>query len=286
MKPKAAPRRSTSSGRFIRALRRRLEELYVRYNRRDYVHPDPLEFLYRYEALRDREIAGLVASSLAYGRVSQILRSVSQVLVRMGPPAEFIEGATQYSLRREFRGFKHRFTTGEEMASMLLGVKRMIGRYGSLERCFRSGLGEKDDNVLPALRAFTSQLNSSVGLRRSSLVPLAEDGSACKKLNLYLRWMVRRDSVDPGGWSGVPASKLIVPLDTHMHRLCLAVGLTRRKQANMCTALEVTAAFREMAPDDPVRYDFALTRLGIRDAPELGEWLSSLSGKQRGAAAL
>jgi uncharacterized protein (TIGR02757 family) len=267
-------------------LRRRLETLHGKYNRREYVHPDPLEFLYRYGDLRDREIIGLVASSLAYGRVAQILQSVSRVLARMGPPAAFVEASNGRSLRREFRGFKHRFTTGEEVASLLLGVKRMIGRYGSLESCFYSGLDEDHENVLPALRAFTSQLNSSVGLRRSSLVPLAEDGSACKKLNLYLRWMVRRDGVDPGGWSRVPASKLIVPLDTHMHKLSLAMGLTRRKQANMCTALEVTASFRKLTPDDPVRYDFALTRLGIRDELEIESWLSSFAARGRSVAAV
>jgi uncharacterized protein (TIGR02757 family) len=286
VKLRTAPRGEMSRVKPIRALRRRLDELYGRYNRREYVHPDPLEFLYRYEDLRDREIAGLVASALAYGRVAQILRSVSHVLDRMESPAAFVGSSDADSLRRDFRGFKHRFTTGEEMASMLLGVKRMIDRYGSLESCFCSGLAESDDSVLPALRAFTSQINSSVGLRRSSLVPLADDGSACKRLNLYLRWMVRRDGVDPGGWDRVPASRLIVPLDTHMHRLSLAMGLTSRKQANMCTAMEVTAAFREMRPDDPVRYDFALTRLGIRDELRIERWLSSLSPRTRGAAAV
>ncbi len=97
------------------------------------------------------------------------------------------------------------------------------------------------------------------------LLPSPGKGSACKRLNLFLRWMVRSDDVDPGGWSGVDAGKLIVPLDTHMHRMGLEVGLTRRKQADMQAALEVTRAFRTIAPEDPVRYDFALTRLGIHD---------------------
>ncbi|MBW2545477.1 MAG: TIGR02757 family protein, partial [Deltaproteobacteria bacterium] len=95
-------------------------------------------------------------------------------------------------------------------------------------------------------------------------VPLPAKGSACKRLNLFLRWMVRRDDVDPGGWDDIPPSKLVIPLDTHMHRICLAFGFTKRKQADMKTALEITDSFRAIVPDDPVRYDFALTRLGIR----------------------
>ena len=99
---------------------------------------------------------------------------------------------------------------------------------------------------------------------RNSLLPLPDRGSACKRLNLFMRWMVRQDAVDPGGWSGVPLSKLIIPLDTHMHRISRAMGLTSRRQADMGTAMEVTRAFQKFAPDDPLRYDFVLTRLGIR----------------------
>jgi uncharacterized protein (TIGR02757 family) len=249
--------------------------LYSKYNRAEFVHPDPLEFLRRYDDVRDREIVALVASSLAYGRVTQILRSVSRALVRMEFPAKYLRESTEKSLRRDFRGFKHRFTTGDDLALMLLGAKRLSERYGSLQNAFRSGMEAGDETVLQALRSFASQLNSSVGIRRSSLVPAGSSGSACKRLNLFLRWMVRRDNVDPGGWSGVPASKLIVPLDVHMHRLSLALGLTNRRQANMPAALDATAAFRAIMPDDPVRYDFSLTRLGIREELEIGELLAA-----------
>ena len=105
------------------------------------------------------------------------------------------------------------------------------------------------------------------------MLPCPSRGSACKRLNLYMRWMVRRDDIDLGGWDRVPASKLVVPLDTHMHRIALAFGATRRKQANLRTALELTAAFRAIAPDDPVRYDFALTRFGIRSDMDVEAFL-------------
>ena len=156
---------------------------------------------------------------------------------------------------------------------MLFSAKRVIERYGSLQACFAAGLNG-DDTVLPALSSFTKELALSGGLS-NGLLPSPAGGSACKRLNLFLRWMVRRDDVDPGGWDGVPASKLIVPLDTHMHRIGLALGLTGRRQADLRTAAEITAAFRAIAPDDPVRYDFALTRLGIRDDLDLSAFLES-----------
>lgn len=253
--------------------RKALEELYIKYNRREFVHPDPLEFLYDYEDIRDREIVGLIASSLAYGRVPQILRSVLFVLQRMQPsPSTFLNHASRELLLHTFAEFKHRFTTGEELASMLLGIKGVIDQYGSLYTCFIAGL-DNDDTVLPAISAFVKELTVGTDGRHNSLLPSPIKGSACKRQNLFLRWMVREDDVDPGGWGRVLASKLVVPLDTHMHRICLALNLTKRKQADMRTALEITAAFRTISPDDPVRYDFALTRLGIRNEADLGEFL-------------
>ncbi len=255
--------------------RRELEDLYRRYNRRRFVHPDPLEFLYRYDDPLDREIAGLVASSLAYGRVAQILRAVSAVLDAMGPsPRNYLPAASQGSLLHDFAGIRHRFTSGEDIATMLWGAKLAIERYGSLQACFVAGYDEREDTVLPALIAFVGVLKGLAGIDESCLLPSPEKGSACKRLNLFLRWMVRNDAVDPGGWEGVPAAVLIVPLDTHMHRIGLALGLTQRRQADLRTALEITGGFRTFAPDDTVRYDFALTRLGIRSDTDLEAFLA------------
>ncbi len=250
-------------------------ELYETYNRREYVHPDPLEFLYDYGELRDREIVGLVASSLAYGAVRQILKSVGSVLERMESPHDFLEQASKQDLLQTFRSFKHRFTTGEELATMLYGVKKALLLYGSLQACYAKGFKSEQETVIPALSAFVKELSSVFEGRPRSLLPSPDAGSACKRLNLFLRWMVRRDEVDPGGWDNIPASHLIVPLDVHMHRISLNLGLTKRKQADLKAAYEITAAFRSIEPDDPVRYDFALTRLGIRDDLDPQEFLKS-----------
>lgn len=252
-----------------RATRRQLESLYVRYNRREFVHPDPLEFLYGYQDPADREIVALVAGALAYGRVAQILRSVSTVLDRMAPsPAEFLLGSSRRVLTDTFADFKHRFTTGEDLAALLHGARLAIERHGSLGECLRSGLGDDDETILPAMSAFVDTLAVEKAPGRFSLLPPPSKGSACKRLNLMFRWMVRRDDVDPGGWEGIPTSHLIVPVDTHMYKVGRALRLTRRKQANLRAALDITAGFRAITPDDPVRYDFALTRPGIREGKD------------------
>jgi uncharacterized protein (TIGR02757 family) len=254
--------------------RQRLEELYISYNHRSYVHPDPLEFLYAYPDILERELVGLVSSSLAYGRVMQILNSVASILERMGEsPRYFLLNTSEGRLFNLFADFRHRFTTGKEMASMLLGAKRILERHGSIYKCFMAGLNEDQENILPALSYLVDQLNGYEPSSKNSLLPLPQRGSACKRLNLFLRWMVRRDMVDPGGWSEVPLSKLIIPLDTHMHKICLRLKITNRKQADMRTAIEITNAFRDLSPRDPVRYDFALTRLGIRKEADLEQFL-------------
>ncbi|MEW5947307.1 MAG: TIGR02757 family protein [bacterium] len=277
-----APEAETSP----RAVRKILEVLYRTYNRREYVHPDPVEFLYAYDGLRDREIAAFVASALAYGRVAQVLKSVSFVLERMNPsPYIFLARTPHDRIHDAFRGFRHRFTTGGDLAGMLCGLKSVVRRHGSLGGCFLPGLSDDHETVLPALRDFAAALARAPGCGYGSLLSSPEKGSALKRLNLFLRWMVRRDEVDPGGWDAVPRAKLIVPLDTHMHRISLALRLTERRQADIRAALEVTAGFRRFSPEDPVKYDFALTRLGIHPGADPETFLSCLKGKKipRGA---
>ncbi len=246
-----------------------LEDLYRRYNRRQYVHPDPVEFLYRYDDAEDREVVALVASCLAYGRVKQILASVAKVLEVLGDrPAKQLLSTPPARLAARLSGFKHRFTTGRQMAALLGGARRAIERHGSLERCFCAGLAEGDVTVLPALSKFVASLGGSAGGKAkacplSHLLSDPQRGSACKRLNLMLRWLVRRDAVDVGDWRSVPAAMLIVPLDVHMHRLSQQLKATGRAAADLKTAREVTAAFGRVSPQDPVKYDFALTRMGI-----------------------
>jgi len=252
------PRSSIASSRS----KQKLEALYCAYNRRCYVHPDPIEFLYGFHDPLDVEVVGFIASSLAYGNVKQILRSVSLVLTRIGPcPSAFLLNSPFSRIAEVFSDFKHRFTTGEDLARLLWGVRLVIEKHGSLQKCFLSRLDHNDCDVIPALSAFVENLFPE---GCDFLIPSPGKGSACKRLNLFLRWMVRRDDVDPGGWDDVDPSKLLVPLDTHMHRIAMTLGLTKRKQADLRTVIEITEAFRKLSPSDPVRYDFVMTRFGIR----------------------
>jgi uncharacterized protein (TIGR02757 family) len=240
-----------------------LESLYGHYNDRRYVYPDPLDLVLRYEDHADREIAALIASSLAYGRVAQIHRSVNWVLDAMGgSPSGFVSSSSAKSLERIFRGFKHRFTTDADLCAMLLGIKKAIDEFGSIEGCFRQSTDEASNNMQDVMSRFVCRIRGSQSVP-SSLLPDVAKGSACKRLCLFLKWMVRRDNVDPGGWTCVDPSELIVPLDIHMHRIGLAFGMTRRKQADMIAAVEVTDAFKKIDPADPTKYDFALSRIGM-----------------------
>jgi len=251
-----------------------LDELYLRYNRVEYVSPDPLQFLAAYTHPGDREIVGLIASSLAFGNVKQILRSVSTALGGLESPRAFLMNANARQITRLFASFRHRYASGDDLTALLLGTRAMLEQHGALGTCFAQFVRPEHDTVLPALTAWTETLRLGGGKSDNCLLPSPAKGSACKRLNLFLRWMVRCDAVDPGGWSEVPASKLIIPLDTHMYRIALRLGFTARKQADMKTALEITERFRRLAPEDPVRYDFALTRLGIRDDTDMEAFLA------------
>lgn len=240
-----------------------LEELYDRYNERQYVHPDPLEFLYNYNNIREREVAGIIASSLAYGQVKQILKSVSSVLEALGQkPSKYLCEADKAGLQQKFSSFKHRFTTGAELSDFLHSIGHVIKKYGSLYACFHEFFDDRKD-MLAAITGFSRELRLGDCKNYNSLIPMPHGKCAYKRVNLYLRWMVRKDNVDPGGWDDIPASKLIVPVDIHMHRIARQHGLTKRKQADIKTAIEITEGFKRFSPEDPVKYDFALTRAGI-----------------------
>jgi uncharacterized protein (TIGR02757 family) len=246
-----------------------LESLYARLNKRDYVHPDPLEFLYEYEDIADREIVAMIASSLAYGRVAQILKSVRNVLDRLdGSPAKFVCDASAEKMGRTFSGFKHRFNTGEDVAGMLAAIKKIRREHVSLGASFLAVTDKCDATVMPALGRFCAMVRQAGPC--GSLLPDPAGKSAMKRMNLMLRWLVRQDEVDVGGWPAALRDRLVVPLDTHMHKIALALGATARKQADARTAQEITAAFARVVPDDPVRYDFALTRMGIHPAAGTG----------------
>ncbi len=252
-------------------LRDALETLYVKYNRRELIQPDPLQFVYRYSKRGDMEIAGFLASCLAYGRVQQIEKSLTVLLKRMGnSPLDYVMNFDKKE-SQTLRNFKHRFTSGDDIADLLAVLKLIIGKFGSIEKFFVKGYNRADSNIIPALTKFCDSLlavhaqNHKGHIPRGLqyLLPSPAAGSVCKRLNLFLRWMVRRDDVDAGLWKSIDKAKLIIPVDVHMGRLCKILGFYDQKSVSMKAAIKITQAFAKISPDDPVKYDFALSRIGI-----------------------
>jgi len=259
------------------SLRRDLDRL-VRAYGPDSLPGDPLSRVRRYADPRDREVAGLVASGLAFGSAVRACRSADAVLGALGSrPADRLRRGRAPALN----GFRHRWVAGADVERMLRVVGQVLAEHGSVEAFYLAG-GAR--GVRAGLTSFSRRVKARAaafgpttrGFRY--LFPEPEGGSAAKRLCLFLRWMVRPDDgLDLGVWSGVSPADLIVPLDTHVLRIARYVGLTDRRTASWTTAEEITAALRRLRPDDPVRYDYALARLGIsrdcvhrRDPPRCG----------------
>jgi len=252
-------------------IKRILDGLYRKYNRHDLIKPDPLQFVYRYSGRQDREIVAFLAAALAYGRVQQIEKSLTDLLGRIGEsPSEFVQHLDERR-REKLSDFKHRFTTGEDISDLLKLLNRVFVENGSIESYFLLGYNKTDESVLPALSKFCNGLLKTYAKAHSRLAHRGlkyllagpVNGGACKRLNLFLRWMVRDDDVDTGLWKRIDKAKLIVPVDVHMNRLCRILGFHNMKTVSLTMAVKITEAFKEIEPADPVKYDFALSRIGI-----------------------
>jgi uncharacterized protein (TIGR02757 family) len=247
-------------------LRAFLDETYLRYHRPALIRPDPLQFLHAYADVKDREVVALLASGLAYGQVKSIVRSVQRVVDALGPrPARTLAKVDVRIWSARLIGFQHRWTRAEEVVGLLQAVGLAQKAWGSLGTRLAALVAAGDPDLHPALQRWVSELRAFGLPARHSLLSEPARGSACKRLHLMARWMVRCDEVDPGGWSDLSPARLLVPVDVHMHRFGRAFGFTRRHAADLRTAREITEGFRRFSPEDPVRFDFALTRLPIHD---------------------
>jgi uncharacterized protein (TIGR02757 family) len=254
-------------------LKARLDELYTGFN-----HPesarDPIQIVRRFDRLEDREVVAFIAAGLAFGRVASVMASIEGVLEALGPlPAAAIR---RFEPRRDggpLRRLVHRWIKGEDFVALCWMLRELLARHGSLEAAFAGGRAASDPDVGPAIEHVATEARA-IDLRpaygRTPRAPgvhyffaRPSTGAACKRMNLFLRWMVRRDGVDPGGWLAIPARQLIVPLDTHTIRIGQCLRLTRRKSPGWRMAVDITTALRVIDPDDPVRYDFSLCHLSM-----------------------
>ena len=256
------PRREFTSAELAEVL----EGLSRHYDRR-FLDTDPAGLVRRFDDPEDREIVGLLAAGLAYGRVASIRSSLERLLRILGPrPSRLVATFDAARDGRRFDGFVHRFTRGRDVARLLHHVRRAREEAGSLEDFFLRGDDERDATLETAMDAFARRLFEPLPPRDGArwLFPRPSAGSACKRPCLFLRWMVRPDDgVDCGVWTRVSRARLVLPLDTHLCRVVRALGWTRRKSPGWGMALDATASLRALDPHDPVRFDFALSRLGI-----------------------
>ncbi|HEY4659841.1 MAG TPA: TIGR02757 family protein [Gemmatimonadaceae bacterium] len=261
-------------------LRASLDSLYHDFNVVDSAS-DPVHLVRPFADPRDREVAGFCAGALAFGRVASVLNSIKTLFRIMGPrPAQFVRHFEPDAPHPALRAMVHRWTRGVDLVALLWVLRQMLEQSGTLEQFFLEGYNPSDDDIGPALDSFSTRA-LALDVRRAYgrmparpgvcyFFPRPSAGSACKRLNLFLRWMVRSDEVDLGVWTRVPPGRLIVPLDTHIIRLGRCLKLTRYTSPGWRMASDITASLRALDPDDPVRFDFSICHVGMMNACGFG----------------
>ncbi len=254
-------------------LKHHLDQFLDNFPRERHLANDPVQFVRRYEDPRDREVAGLIASAFAYGNVKIVLRTVDRALEYLGPrPAEAVMAFDPKRDLKLLRGFYHRFNTSRDLAVLFWILRRTLEDHGSLENAFLAGppdAAERLDGFGARMLGFgheqfypRGELQKRIAVR--FFFPAPSQGSACKRMNLFLRWMVRpEDGIDCGVWKRVAPKDLVIPLDTHIARISSYIGLTDLKSPGWPMAVQITNNLKKIHFEDPLRYDFALCHMGI-----------------------
>jgi uncharacterized protein (TIGR02757 family) len=255
-------------------LKTSLDALYETYDFEERVLHDPIQAPKRYPDRRDMEAAAFIAASFAFGSVKAFLPVIDRILLSMGrSPHTYIREFDAVKNSPDFAGIRYRFYTTEDIVGLIHVTGVLLRRHHSLERAFLGHYSEEHPDAGPALAGFVEEAlgmdttpvyGSNLRTRGFKFFfPSPRDGSACKRANLFLRWMVRKKDIDLGLWNGFPPCKLVIPLDTHIARVSRCLGFTQRKTDDWKTALEITSSLRALDPEDPLKYDFALCHRGI-----------------------
>jgi uncharacterized protein (TIGR02757 family) len=249
--------------------RRAMDALCEKYRSDRALALDPISIPLEHKDSADRELASWAAAHLAYGRVAPMMGAIRRLMAPLGPrPAAWLremgEARIRGELGRSLPGWAWRFHTLSDMAEWLVAWKRLdesTGHSGVEPLLAPDGRESADARLSALVNALRRDLPRSRGIRFNLPDPL--EGAACKRWRMFLRWMARSGWPDFGIWEKYPASALVVPLDTHVHRISIQMGICRRRAADAKAAHEITAALRELDPADPLKYDFALAHLGI-----------------------
>jgi len=253
-------------------VKKRVLRIFGPYHSPEFIGIDPLTTVRVFADPADREFGGLIAAMLSYGRVETIIRNVQELFARINnAPAGFVLTTTLAEKRRMLLGFRHRFNDGDDIAALLHGIAAICRRSGSMEPFMFEALAQSQRGMRGALerlsdtaRKHAAAIAGDLTAGANFLLPSPAAGSACKRLNMFMRWMVRPDDgIDLGVWKSISPSVLIMPVDTHISRICRKEGMTTRRSADWQMAEEITAYLRLIDPDDPVRFDFSLCRAGM-----------------------
>jgi uncharacterized protein (TIGR02757 family) len=274
-------------------LRPVLDRLYSEFNVEQSV-ADPVWMVRRYQRADDQEVIAFISAALAFGRVQSVLNSIEGMLQVMGPsPAAFVRRFDPSRDRDCFRHLVHRWTNGADFAALVWILHQMIEQSGSIEGFFAAGLSTDAVDVGDALQSFSTRalaldVSAIYGRRRPKpgvayFFSRPSSGGACKRLNLFLRWMVRADQVDLGVWKKIRPGQLIVPLDTHVIRVGRCLRLTKLKSPGWRMAADITASLRAIDPIDPIKFDFSICHLGMMSACGFGKKIGDANCPLKGA---
>jgi len=251
----------------IEELKEFLDEKVERYNRIDFIEHDPIQIPHRFGKKQDIEIAGFFAATLAWGQRKTIINKCTELLALMdNAPHDFLLRHTENDLKR-FLKFKHRTFNATDTLYYIEFLSWFYKKYSSLENAFK--FPKHDPTIEQGLinfhHLFFSLPHSPQRTRKH--LPTPERKSTCKRINMFLRWMVRKDDkgVDFGLWKEIQPSQLVCPCDVHVERVARKLKLIKRKQTDWVTALELTLNLRRLDPHDPVKYDFALFGMGVEE---------------------
>lgn len=254
----------------MKNLKRKLN-YYYRYFDISKISPDPLEFVHKYSRYNDIEIAGIISSIFAYGNVTQIITTLERLhLIMEEQPYEFVRNFNYEKDKFLFQGLKHRFYTWQDIAILFYVLKKVYENYVSIRYLFMLYYFNTEEHLKHTVSFFSKNMlelsadKTGITNGLKFMFPDPLKGSACKRLNLFLRWMVRKDSLDLGLWEEIPKNKLVIPVDTHIARIARELNLTKRNNVSWLMAEEITDNLRKFNEEDPVKYDFSLCHIGIR----------------------